>query len=179
MLKERITMARVMTALAKGAATGLAAGIPQVLVTKAQARLLGLPDEQADFGPRFVGKLGQHANTPPGRTQRWLLATGFHFGYAGLWGALYAGLQRWRPAQPHVGGPLLASLIYALAFSPWGVATQAGVEKPVESRPARESVLHWTAALSFSLALAYLFERLGGQPRQTKREGTITHSVRP
>jgi hypothetical protein len=55
---------------------------------------------------------------------------------------------------------LLAALIYTLAFSPWGAATQAGTERPVESRPTRQTLLHWTAALSFSLCLAYLYDWL-------------------
>ena len=33
-----------------------------------------------------------------------------------------------------VGGPLLAALIFGLAFSPWGAATQTGTERPVEAR---------------------------------------------
>lgn len=35
----------------------------------------------------------------------------------------------------------------------------AGTERPVETRPMRETLLHWTAALSFSLTLAYLYAR--------------------
>jgi hypothetical protein len=146
--------------LIKGALAGLVAGVPQVLLTQAEARLLGLPGRQADIGPRFVHRVGERLDTPPKHEERWLLAGLFHFGYAAGWGVFYALLQRWRPAQPHVGGPLLAALIYALAFSPWGAATQTGTERPVETRPTRETLLHWTAALSFSLAVAYLYARL-------------------
>ena len=144
----------------KGAALGLVAGIPQVLLTQLEARLLGLPGDQADIGPRFVHRVGEHLDSPPRRAERWLLAGAFHFGYAAGWGVLYALLQRWRPARPHVGGPLLAALIYALAFSPWGAATQTGTERPVQTRPTRETLLHWTAALSFSMSLAYMYSRL-------------------
>jgi len=150
--------------VAAGVAAGLVAGIPQVLLTQAEARVLGLPGRQADIGPRFVQRLADHLEVRPHRSQRWLLAGGFHFGYAAAWGTVYALLQRWRPAQPHVGGPLLAALIYGLAFSPWGAATQTGTERPVERRPLRETLLHWTAALSFSLTLAYLFARLTDRP---------------
>ena len=153
-------MANLRKALVNGAAAGLAAGIPQVLLTQAEARLLGLPGSQADIGPRFVQRVAERLDTRPRRHERWLLAGGFHFGYAVAWGLVYALVQRWRPAQPHVGGPLLAALIYALSFSPWGVATQTGTERPVETRPTRETLLHWTAALSFSLTLAYLYARL-------------------
>jgi hypothetical protein len=152
-------------ALANGVFAGLVAGIPQVLVTQAEARLLGLPASRADIGPRFVQRLGERAEATPPRPMRWILAGGFHFGYAAGWGLAYALLQRWRPAQPHVGGPLLAALIYALAFSQWGAATQTGAERDVKARPAAETLLHWTAALSFSLTLAYLFARLERWPR--------------
>lgn len=171
-------MTKLMTALARGAATGLVAGVPQVLLTQAQARLLGVSEERADIGPRFVDRVSRQTSAPLGQAEQWLLAGAFHFGYAAWWGVLYAGLQRWRPAQPHVGGPLLASLIYALAFSPWGVATRSGTERPAETRPTQESILHWTAALSFSLSLAYLFERFGEQQR-SKRLNSILDSVRP
>jgi hypothetical protein len=150
---------------------GLVAGIPQVLVTQAEAWLLGLPREQADIGPRFVHRLAKRLDTdPPPTPWRWAAATAFHFAYAAMWGTLYGMLQRWRPAQPHVGGPLLAALIYALAFSPWGAATHTGTERPVESRHWRETVLHWSAALSFSLTLAYLFARLEHWPNEQPGE---------
>jgi hypothetical protein len=150
--------------LVHGVTAGLLAGVPQVLLTQAEARLLGLPGSQADIGPRFVHRLSETVDARPRAAERWLLAGGFHFGYAAAWGVAYALLQRWRPAQPHVGGPLLAALIYALAFSPWGAATQTGTERPVEHRPTRETLLHWTAALSFSLTLAYLYTRFERGP---------------
>jgi hypothetical protein len=154
-------MSSLRVAMLRGMGLGMAAGVPQVLVTQLEARLMGLPGDQADIGPRFVHRVSRHVDAPPpGKFQGWLLAGGFHFGYAAGWGGLYTLLQRWRPAQPHIGGPLLAALIYTVAFSPWGAATQTGTERPPESRATRESVLHWTAALSFSLTLAYLFERL-------------------
>jgi hypothetical protein len=59
-----------------------------------------------------------------------------------------------------MGGPMLASLIYTLAFSPWGAATQTGTERPPERRSNRETLLHWTAALSFSLTTAYVYRWL-------------------
>jgi hypothetical protein len=151
--------------LANGLVAGLVAGIPQVLITQAEARLLAIPNSRADIGPRFVQRLGQHAEAEPSVPVRWMLAGGFHFGYAAAWGLVYAALQRWRPAQPHVGGPLLAALIYALAFSPWGAATRTGTERDVVTRPIAETLLHWTAALGFSLPLAVLFARLENWPR--------------
>ena len=151
---------------ATGVVAGLIAGIPQVLLTQLEAWLLPVPRSHADIGPRFVERLADRAGLRMEEEHHWLLAGLFHFGYAMWWGALYAAVQKWRPAQPHVGGPLLAALIYLLAFSPWGAATQTGTERPVESRPTRHTLLHWTAALSFSLTLAYLYARLEGEPQR-------------
>ena len=146
--------------LVNGVIAGLLAGVPQVLLTQLEAWLLPVPRHHADIGPRFVQRVGEHLDADLEREQHWLLAGVFHFGYAAWWGLVYTLLQRWRPARPHVGGPLLAALIYALAFSPFGAATQTGTERPVASRPTGETLLHWTAALSFSLPLAYLYDRL-------------------
>ncbi|MGI9148253.1 MAG: hypothetical protein ACR2IK_17150 [Chloroflexota bacterium] len=157
-------MASLRTLVVNGAVAGLAAGVPQVFLTQAETRLLGLPPSQADIGPRFVQRVAGRLDTSLPRRERWIVAGGFHFGYSVAWGVAYALVQRWRPAQPHVGGPLLAALIYGLAFSPWGAATQTGTERPAEIRPISESLLHWTAALSFSLTLAYLYSRFEHRP---------------
>jgi len=111
------------------------------VLTQIETVLFDLPREQADIGPRFVRRLARKAmgESLPEPTH-WLLATVFHFGYAAQWGTLYALLQEWRPIPPLMGGPLLASIIYALAFSPWGAATQAGTERP---RSAGRIVRRW------------------------------------
>jgi hypothetical protein len=142
----------------RGIVAGLIAGIPQVLVTQIETAAFGLPREQADIGPRFVRRLAQRVmGESLSEPAHWLLATLFHFGYAAQWGVLYALLQEWRQTPPLMGGPMLASLIYTLAFSPWGAATQTGTERPPERRSNRETLLHWTAALSFSLTTAYVY----------------------
>jgi hypothetical protein len=142
---------------------GLVAGVPQVVVTQVETSLLGLPREQADIGPRFVRRVTQRlAGTTPSSPTEWLFATLFHFGYAAQWGALFAAFQEWRPTPPLVGGSMLAGLIYTLAFSPWGVATHTGSEQPPERRSTRLTLLHLTAALSFSFALAYAYDWLAG-----------------
>ena len=156
----QVTRPTLARRIVTGTIAGLAAGVPQVILTQAEARVLGLRGSQADIGPRFVHRVSRRLDTQPRAHEQWLLAGGFHLVYSAGWGALYAVLQLWRPSQPHVAGPLLGALIYAMAFSPWGAATQTDTERPVASRPTRETLLHWTAALSFSLTLAYLFDRL-------------------
>ncbi len=153
----------------RGAVIGIVAGVPQVLLTQLAARLLGVADSRADIGPRFVARLTDKFGASLPQAEHWVVAGTFHFAYAAGWGGLYALLQRWRPAQPHVGAPLLAAFIYTLAFSPWGAATQSGTESAVETRPFRETLLHWTAALSFSASLAYLQEVQGDRTGRWRR----------
>jgi hypothetical protein len=157
---------RIVDSGLRGVGIGLMAGIPQVVLTQAVARVLPLPDEQADIGPRFVQRLAHHAEVDTSRPVHWVLAAAFHFGYAAWWGGFYALVQDWRPAQPHVGGPLLGALIYTLAFSPWGVATRTRAETPAEHRQGRETLLHWTAALSFGLITAYVYDWLEARRRR-------------
>jgi hypothetical protein len=163
-------MAPLGAEVTKGILAGLIAGIPQVVVTQIETQVFGLPREQADIGPRFVQRLAQHLGAPLSPPLHWLLATVFHFGYAAQWGGTYALLQEWRRTPPLVGAPMLAALIYALAFSPWGAATQTGTERPPERRRNRETLLHWTAALSFSLPLAYCYEWLRNRSARTLDE---------
>lgn len=163
------------TSLRTGVVAGLLAGIPQVLLTQLEVRLLGLPEQQADIGPRFAARLGQRAGLPPSSTKAWWLAGLFHFGYAGMWGAPYTFVDRTSGLPPSVGGALLAGLIYLLAFSPWGAASKAGSERPPERRRTRETILHWTAALSFSLSIAYLERWLA---RRSERADTLASLAR-
>ena len=154
-------MTRWRSALVRGVTAGLIAGIPQVVATQVETGLLGMPRTQADIGPRFVRRLAQRfVGATPSSPTEWLFATLFHFGYAAQWGALYALCQERRPTPPLVGGPMLAGLIYTLAFSLWGAATQTGTERQPARRRLRETLLHWTAALSFSLSTAYLYDWL-------------------
>lgn len=162
-------------AVAKGAIAGLIAGIPQVLLTQIETQFFGLPREQADIGPRFVKRAAQHLGTSLSEPLTWLFATLFHFGYAAQWGALYAAMHETRPSPPLVGGPLLAAIIYALAFSPWGAATQTGTERPPEHRSDRETLMHWTAALSFGLTTAYVFRWLRGRSQTQRAADAISH----
>ncbi|HZO28296.1 MAG TPA: hypothetical protein VFH48_20155 [Chloroflexota bacterium] len=154
-------MASWGSVVARGVTAGLIAGVPQVVLTQIETGLFGVPREQADIGPRFVRRVTQRfVGTTPDSPTEWLFATLFHFGYAAQWGALYALCQEWRPTPPLVGGSMLAGLIYTLAFSPWGAATQTGTERPPARRRVRETLLHWTAALSFSLTTAFVYEWL-------------------
>lgn len=158
----------------KGILAGLIAGVPQVLVTQIETTVFGLPREQADIGPRFAQRLARHLGTSLSLPQQWLLGAAFHFGYAVQWGVVYTLLREGGKAPPLVGAPMLAALIYALAFSPWGAATQTGTERPPEQRQTRETLLHWTAALSFSLTLGYCYEWLRRRTTTERIEGAVS-----
>jgi hypothetical protein len=155
-----MTMANLKASVARGVVAGLIAGVPQVVVTQIETGLFGLPREQADIGPRFVQRLAQHAGSSLSPPLQWLLGAVFHFTYAAQWGAVYALIHESKPMPALVGGPLLAAIIYAAAFSPWGAATQTGTERPPERRRTRETLLHWTAALSFGLSTAFTYRWL-------------------
>jgi hypothetical protein len=131
-----------------------------VLFTQAAERLLGLPPGKADIGPRFVKRLTEHLETPAHPVVHWLLAGIFHFAYAACWGALYGFVQERRRTPAAVGGPVLGAIIYSLAFSRAGAATQTGSELHPDRRPRREFAIHWTPALTFSMFTAYGYEWL-------------------
>ena len=67
-------MRKLESAVLYGAAAGMLAGIPQVLVTQAQVRVLGLPDGHADIGPRFVQRVAEDLGESPSRPLRWTMA---------------------------------------------------------------------------------------------------------
>jgi hypothetical protein len=146
--------------LSSGICAGLIASVPQVLFTQAAERLLGLPPGKADIGPRFVQRLTERLEKPAPPLIHWLLAAIFHFGYAAAWGALYGAAQERRPVPPAVGGPVLGGIIYGMAFSRAGAATQTGSELHPERRPRREFAMHLTPAFTFSMLTAYGYEWL-------------------
>ncbi len=175
--EQAVHVERFGSAIVRGIVAGLVAGIPQVLLVQVETRLLGLPDQHADIGPRFVQQLGRRLGSDPSQPMQWTFAAIFHFAYATWWGTVYAVFEEWRPAKPHVAGPLLGSLIYALAFSPWGGATQTGTVRSTEERPLQESLVHWTAALSFSLTTAYVYEWLRRRRTSLHLAGRLARTV--
>ncbi|HEX6512937.1 MAG TPA: hypothetical protein VF157_11590 [Chloroflexota bacterium] len=156
----QVAAAALMSEVAIGALAGLMASVPQVLVTQAVEKLLGLPPRHADIGPRFVQRLAERLEAPLSPAGHWLLAGVFHFAYAAAWGALYGAVQRRVHVPASAGGVTMAVTIYTLAFSRLGAATQAGSEPHPERRRRREFALHWTPALTFSLLTAYGYEWL-------------------
>src|SRR5690606_37396337 len=100
--------------LKRGIEAGLIAGVPQVLLTKAEEKLFLPSREDADIGPRLVSRLASMAGESLPEDMKWLAASAFHFGYAAFWGGLYATLYDRHPVKPIVGGMLLGSLIYGV-----------------------------------------------------------------
>ena len=148
--------------VALGVATGLFAGIPQVLAAQTVGALVGRRD-RADIGPRFVQRVAERTGHSPSRPARWSLAALFHFGYAAGWGAAYAaavevaGIRR---GPPLLTGGLLGGLIYAVAFSRLGAATKSHTERHPDRRSGHEWAVQFTSAFSFALTLAYCYRWL-------------------
>jgi hypothetical protein len=161
-IAEPKTISKVVLAITRGVAAGWVGGIPQVLVTQVEGQLLGVR-ERADIGPRFIARAAQHEGRPLPPAVQWLLAGVFHFEYAAWWGALYALLVEpigVRRVHPLLGGSLLGVVIHTAAFSPVGGATRTGAERPPEQRPPHETLLQWSAALSFALTNALVYRWL-------------------
>jgi hypothetical protein len=152
-------IARLVLTITRGVAAGWVAGVPQVLVAQVEGHILGAR-ERADVGPRFIARAAQQEGRPLPRLVQWLLAAVFHFEYAAWWGALYAlavELLRLRRLPPLLGGGLLGAVIYTAAFSPIGGATRTGAERPPAKRRPHETLLHCSAAFSFSLTTAFVY----------------------
>ncbi len=146
-------------AVVRGAGAGLVACVVQVLVGKG-ADYAVLPErEDTHIAPRFVRRMAEDLGEPVSETTQWVLGTAFHLGYAVFWGGAYGFAYRKRPVEPVVGGTLLGGLIYALAFSRWGVAVQTGTERPPERRTKRMTAVAATVALTYGLTTALLFGR--------------------
>jgi hypothetical protein len=150
---------KLMRRVAAGVASGLFAGVPQVLAAQFVGGLVG-KRKQADVGPRFVQRLGKKLGKSPSRSERWSLAALFHFGYAAGWGAAYATVCEATGARrlpPLLTGGMLGALIYAIAFSRLGGGTLTGAERHPDRRSDRDWAVQLTSAFSFALILAYTY----------------------
>jgi hypothetical protein len=119
--------------------------------------------DRADIGPRFIHQATRRTGRPQSKPVEWLLAAVFHFEYAAGWGTLYALAAEsvgQRRVPPLLGGTLLGLVIYTAAFSPLGGATRTGAVPPAGFRPRRETLMEWTAALSFAYTAAFAYRWL-------------------
>lgn len=155
---------RALESLRLGVEAALAASVTQVLLPKLGEKLLLGPGESADLGPRFIERLAAMAGRRLPEDIKWLAASAFHFGYAALWGALYALAWERRPVSPILGGTALAGLIYLMTFPPWGGAVHTGTEAPPGGRSARRELVLATAPLVFGALTALIYGR-GPRPR--------------
>ncbi len=154
--------ARTLAVLHRGVECAIVASVPQVILPKIEERLL-LHRGAADLGPHFIEALARWANRRLPEDVKWLSASAFHFGYAGLWGVLYAlARERWK-APPLAGGLAMAALIHSITFRGWGGAVLTGSEPPPSDRSWREELVFLTAPLVFGLGTALLY---GEGPRR-------------
>lgn len=162
---------RTLAVLRRGIEAGMLAGVPQVVLAKAEEYLvLGDADEDADIGPRLVERLADRAGKRLPEDMKWLAASAFHWGYAAAWGALYALLYERRPVHPLVGGAVLASFIWSITFTDWGAAVRTQTERRPRERSWGKELVLATAAGAFGLTTALLY---GRGPRRTGRDRII------
>ena len=151
-------MSKTTKLILQGMAAGVGASIIQVVVGKAEEKLLPLPrHEDANLAPRLIGRLARQAGTDAPTGSRWVLGTLFHLGYGAFWGAGYALVVRDKPVPPVVGGTLLGGLIYALAFPRWGAAVLTKAERPPEKRSAKMNIVAWSVALTYGVATGLMY----------------------
>jgi len=157
----------------RGIEAGLLASVPQVLLPKAEERLLMAPGEDANIGPRFIERLASLYGRDLREDTKWLAASAFHFGYAATWGALYGLVsRRWR-VHPLAGGAALSALIYAITFPHWGGAVLSGTEPPPPARSWQRELVLATAALTFGLGTALLYGRPDHEDRRDRAHPTV------
>lgn len=145
--------------LVHGIGSGLAAGVLQVMVGKAEEKLLLPPGEDADIAPRLVRRLAEGVGERVSPPTAWVLGTAFHFGYAAFWGAVYALARERFRFSPVVGGAILGGLIYGITFPSWGGAVQTEVERPPEVRSRRMTFVALSVAAAFGMSTAMVYER--------------------
>ena len=155
---------RTLDVVHRGAESGIIAGVPQVLIPKIEERLLLRSNESADLGPRFIEALARRAEKPLPEDVKWIAASGFHFGYAALWGTLYGLIQERVHLRPWIGGLALAGFLHLITFPRWGGAVLTGAEKEPGERPWRMEIVLASAPLIFGLATALLY---GKGPRRS------------
>lgn len=146
--------------LVHGMGSGLAAGVLQVMVGKAEEKLLLPSGEDADIAPRLVRRLADDLGRRVSGPTAWALGTAFHFGYAAVWGALYALARERFRFSPLVGGAMLGGLIYGITFPSWGGAVQTHTERPPRERSRRMTFVALSVATAFGLSTAIVYERL-------------------
>ena len=99
---------------------------------------------------------GAHSETggaPP--AFRWCLgAAGFQFGYAPVWGIVYALVQEKLDIEPCFGGLCLATVIHLITFPDWGGAVLSGSKARTRERSWKREFLLATAPLVFGLTPA-------------------------
>ena len=68
-----------------------------MLLPKVEERFLLRAGESADIGPKLVQRVAHITGQPLREDTKWLAASGFHFGYASFWGAVYGLALFFRP----------------------------------------------------------------------------------
>lgn len=145
--------------LRRGIEAGVLAGVPQVLISKLEERLLLPGNEDVDLGPRLIERLGGMVHKRLREDEKWIGASAFHFGYAAFWGALYALLYERKPVHPVLGGALLSSFIYGITFPRWGGAVLTRTERKPKHRSWRKGFVLLSAATTFGMCTGLLYGR--------------------
>jgi hypothetical protein len=143
--------------LRRGVESALLASIPQVIVPKIEEKLFLPEGEDADLGPRLVEALAARLGKRLPEDVKWLGAASFHFGYAAIWGVMYALVQQRVRMNPWLGGAALSGFIYAITFPDWGGAVRCGSEPAPRFRSWPKEIVLASAPICFGFGTALLY----------------------
>lgn len=153
--------------LVAGAAAGMIASSIQAAVGKTGEQALLPPREDMDLAPVLVGRVAEYANVDVSDATRWILGTGFHYGYGAFWGAAYAAVHHRTRVPPVVGGLALGGLIHAITFPRWGGAVRTHTVPAPRKRTLRMELVLASVTCTFGLTVSFAYEWL--RPRDGER----------
>jgi hypothetical protein len=151
---------REIRAAGFGALAGTLAATIQAGVGWAIQTLMLPLGQDNNIAPRFVNRLFRRSGRRPNPVRDWVLGTLFHYGYGVGWGTLFAVVRRRTGLPGWLLGTGLGGLIYALAFSGFGVGTKSRTERSPRWRPWHKQISLIAVALTYAFSLALTFERL-------------------
>lgn len=163
-MANRMRTSHIPSLLA-GAAAGVIASSVQAAVGKTGDLALLPPREDMDLAPILVGRMADAADTEVSDATRWVLGTGFHYGYGAFWGAGYAAVHSRTQVPPVVGGLALGGLIYAITFPRWGGAVQTRTVPAPEERTGRMELVLAAVTSVFGLTVSFAYESLRPRDR--------------
>lgn len=143
-----------------GGLAGTLGSVVQVGIGYMLSKFLLPDDEDNNIAPRLVHHMLSLAGQDHDEKRDWELGALFHLSYGLGWGMVFGLLQRVTRLRAFMLAVAMGGLIYTLAFSRIGVATQTGAEQHPDGRSWQKRVSLVAVALTYMLATAWFWNRL-------------------